>query len=74
MMPESERLVLKISGEFASICVQVRGGTGRETLEVADRRSGRRIWLDALELEGLVWARHADLVRLLDPTDAWDRG
>lgn len=56
-----------IENEFASVTVSVdRRGNG-DRLLVADNRTGRRAYYDALLLEALAWLPEHLLARLLDP-------
>jgi hypothetical protein len=57
-----------VHNEFAIAAVELRGEPGRERLAISDLRTGVTVQLDALELESLAWASHADLARLLDPS------
>lgn len=56
-----------VRNEFASVALELRGGSGRERLRIEDLRAHATVELDALELEALAWASHADLAPLLDP-------
>jgi hypothetical protein len=61
-----------IGSEFAEVAVSVddRGNSPRLRLE--DLRTGRVRFLDALELETIVWLPDEHLNRLLDPSaDRW---
>ncbi|MGW7824081.1 hypothetical protein ACWGLF_39640 [Streptomyces puniciscabiei] len=59
---------LLLHSEFAAVAVRVdRSGRGPRLL-VEDRRSGRRIHLDPLELASLTWLSHGDLGPFLDPS------
>jgi hypothetical protein len=62
---DGERIVVR--NEFAVVSVEVHGGPGRERLRIEDLRAHAVVELDALELESLAWASHADLAPLLDP-------
>lgn len=57
-----------VFSEFASVSVAVEtGGTGAR-LRLEDLRSGAVRYVDALELESLVWAPDHWWRRLLDPS------
>lgn len=61
-----------IGSEFADAAVRVddRGNSARLRLE--DLRTGRVRFLDALELEAIVWLPEERLEKLLDPSaDRW---
>lgn len=61
-----------IHSEFAEVRVSVdRTGRGPR-LRLEDLKEGRVRFLDALELEALVWLPEGNLVQLLDPSaDRW---
>lgn len=61
-----------VSNEFAQVAVTVdEAGNGRR-LRLEDLKSGRVRYLDALELETLVWLEDGHLQQLLDPSsDRW---
>ncbi|MFC4949626.1 hypothetical protein [Pseudonocardia sp. GCM10023141] len=61
-----------IGNEFAQVAVSVDGDANSPRLRLEDRRTGRVRYLDALELETLVWLPDGHLRRLLDPAaDRW---
>jgi hypothetical protein len=61
-----------VGNEFAEVAVAVdRLGNGPR-LRLADLRTGRVRYLDALELETLIWLPEGHLRQLLDPAaDRW---
>lgn len=59
---------LIVENEFGKVAVSLERHGGATWLRVHDVRTGRVGRLDALELECLAWARHEDLVSLLDPS------
>jgi hypothetical protein len=61
--------VLVLRNEFARVEVRLDRSANGDRLEVTDVNSGRRIYLDPLELERLTAARHHDLAQLVAPTD-----
>lgn len=63
-----------VESEFASVAVRldVQGNSVR--LRVEDLRSGRVRFLDALELETVVWLEDGHLTQLLDPSHERWRG
>ena len=61
----SRRFVVR--NEFAVVAVELHGPPGRERLRIEDLRAHAVVELDALELESLAWAAHADLATHLDP-------
>ena len=63
--PEPE---LTISNEFAAVTISVaRSRLGRR-LRIKDCATGEERFLDALELEALIWATYEDFDRLMDPS------
>lgn len=57
-----------VGSEFAEVAVSVDDEANGPRLRVEDLRSGRVRYLDALELETLVWLPHDALDQLLDPS------
>lgn len=62
-----------VGSEFAEVAVTFdRSGNGVR-LRLEDRRTGRIRFLDALELETIVWLSDGNLNQLLDPSaDRWN--
>jgi hypothetical protein len=61
-----------VVNEFAEVAVRVDDEANSPRLRLVDRRSGRVRYLDALELETLVWLPEGHLRKLLDPSaDRW---
>jgi hypothetical protein len=61
-----------VSSEFAEVAVSVDRTANGPRLRLADQRTGRVRFLDALELETIVWLPDGHLTRLLDPSaDRW---
>ncbi|GGN19885.1 hypothetical protein [Streptomyces fuscichromogenes] len=61
-----------VGSEFAEVAVGVDTTANGPRLRLEDRRTGRVRFLDALELETLVWLPDGHLGRLLDPSaDRW---
>ncbi len=56
-----------VGSEFAEVTVRVDKEANGPRLRVEDLRSGRVRYLDALELETLVWLPQDALDHLLDP-------
>lgn len=56
-----------VGSEFAEVTVRVDKEANGPRLRVEDLRSGRVRYLDALELETLVWLPQDALDNLLDP-------
>ena len=63
-----------VGNEFAEVSVRfdVEGNAPRLRLE--DLRGGRVRYLDALELEAIIWLPEERLTGLLDPSDSRWRG
>lgn len=61
-----------VTNEFAQVGIRVDGGANSPRLRLEDLKSGRVRYLDALELETLVWLPDGHLRQLLDPSaDRW---
>lgn len=61
-----------VENEFAAVGVEVDDAANSSRLRLEDRRTGRIRYLDALELETLVWLPEGNLRQLLDPSaDRW---
>jgi hypothetical protein len=61
-----------VDGEFADMAVAVDTAANGPRLRLEDRRTGRVRFLDALELEAIVWLPDGHLTQLLDPSaDRW---
>lgn len=61
-----------VESEFASIAVRVDAAANSVRLRLEDLRTGQVRYLDALELETLVWLPDGRLEQLLDPShDRW---
>lgn len=67
-MPDPGCAVL--TSEFASVLVGVDRSANGPRLRIENRRSGRAVYLDPLELASLTWLRHRDLGPFLDPSQA----
>jgi hypothetical protein len=61
-----------VGNEFAEVAVTVDVEANSPRLRLEDLRTGRVRYLDALELETLVWLPDGHLRKLLDPAaDRW---
>jgi hypothetical protein len=61
-----------VDSEFADVSVEVDTTANGPQLRLEDRRTGRVRFLDALELETIVWLPEGHLTHLLDPSaDRW---
>ena len=61
-----------IGSEFAQVSVTFDNEGNAPRLRLEDRRTGRVRFLDALELETLVWLPETHLTALMDPSrDGW---
>jgi len=70
--PDQARVNGVVSSEFAEVAVSIDDEANGSRLRLEDARTGRVRYLDALELETLVWLGEGNLVRLLDPSaDRW---
>ncbi|HZZ48070.1 MAG TPA: hypothetical protein VFE65_14415 [Pseudonocardia sp.] len=64
-----------VGNEFAEVSVRVDTEASSRRLRLEDRRTGRVRFLDALELETLVWLPEGHMAQLLDPSaDRWREG
>jgi len=57
-----------VESEFASVAVRLDEDGNSVRLRVEDLRSGRVRFVDALELETIVWLEDGHLTQLLDPS------
>jgi hypothetical protein len=61
-----------VDSEFASVSVAIDVDANGPRLRLEDTRTGRVRYLDALELETVVWLKDGNLAKLLDPgSDRW---
>lgn len=61
-----------VASEFAEVAVRLDETANGTRLRLEDLRTGRVRYLDALELETIVWLRDEHLGRLMDPSaDRW---
>ena len=61
-----------VESEFAQVSVNVDNEANSTRLRLEDLRTGRVRYLDALELETIVWLPAGKLAQLLDPSaDRW---
>jgi hypothetical protein len=61
-----------VHSEFADVTALVDATANGPRLRLEDRRTGRVRFLDALELETIIWLPDGHLTQLLDPSaDRW---
>lgn len=61
-----------VGNEFAEVAVDVDTAGNSARLRLTDLRTGRVRFLDALELETIIWLADGHLTELLDPSaDRW---
>lgn len=60
-----------VGNEFAEVSVNVDSAGNSPRLRLEDLRTGRARFLDALELETIIWLTDGHLTQLLDPADRW---
>jgi len=61
-----------VGSEFAEVSVNIDNNGNSPRLRLEDLRTGRVRFLDALELETIIWLSDEHLSRLLDPSfDRW---
>jgi hypothetical protein len=63
-----------VGSEFATVSVRFDRDGNAPRLRLEDLRSGRIRYLDALELETLIWLPEERLTGLLDPSHSRWRG
>jgi hypothetical protein len=59
---------LRLISEFAVVEIERDDSGNGPRLLIRDARNGQCIYLDPLELAALAWARHEDLLPLMDPS------
>ena len=63
---------MDLRSEFAVVSVEIDNQANGPRLLIEDRRTGRTIYLDPLELESLTLCEHRDLATFLNPSwKAW---
>lgn len=60
-----------VESEFASVSVNLDQQGNSTRLRLEDLRTGQVRFLDALELETIIWLREGHLGELLDPARRW---
>ena len=64
-----------VGNEFAQVAVQIDDTANSPRLRLEDLKTGRVRFLDALELETLVWLPEGNMRTLLDPShERWREG
>lgn len=64
-----------VGSEFAEVSVDVDAQGNSVRLKLVDLKTGRTRYLDALELETIIWLADGHLAELLDPSaDRWREG
>jgi hypothetical protein len=63
-----------VGNEFAEVSVRFDVDGNAPRLRLEDLRSGRTRYLDALELEAIIWLPEESLTSLLDPSHSRWRG
>ena len=63
-----------VESEFASVAVRLDRSGNSVRLRLEDLRTGRVRFLDALELESVIWLDEGHLTQLLDPSHERWRG
>lgn len=62
---------VEINNEFAAVTVAIDRTGNDARLRIEDKRSGEAVFLDALQLETLVWVTGEQMNALLDPRRRW---
>ncbi|WP_331456856.1 hypothetical protein [Gordonia sp. HS-NH1] len=61
-----------VGSEFAEVSVNIDSQGNSQRLRLEDLRTGRVRYLDALEIETIIWLDDGHLTTLLDPSsDRW---
>ncbi|WP_442930367.1 hypothetical protein OG976_21095 [Mycobacterium sp. NBC_00419] len=61
-----------VESEFAQVSVNIDSAGNSPRLRLEDLRTGRVRYLDAMELETIVWLPEGKMAQLLDPSaDRW---
>ncbi len=64
-----------VHNEFAHVSVRIDRAANSPRLVLTDLKTGRERFLDALELETIVWLPDGHMQKLLDPSaDRWTEG
>lgn len=64
-----------VGSEFAEVSVNVDSSGNSVRLRLEDLRTGRVRFLDALELESIIWLGEGHLTQILDPAaERWRDG
>jgi hypothetical protein len=63
-----------VESEFASVALRLDQEGNSVRLRLEDLRTGRVRFLDALELESIIWLADGNLTQLLDPSHERWRG
>ena len=63
-----------IGSEFAEVAVTIDDEANSPRMRLQDLRTGRVRFLDALELESIIWMADGHLTQLLDPSHERWRG
>ena len=70
--PEAPVSAGVVASEFAAVSVRLDDTANGVRLRLEDLRGGRVRYLDARELETIIWLRDEHLSQLLDPSaDRW---
>ena len=59
---------MRLISEFAAVEIERDDRGNGPRLMIRESRTGQCIYLDPLELAALAWARHEDLLPLIDPS------
>lgn len=66
---------MELKNEFAAVSIEEDYSGNGPRLKIRDSRTGKVVFLDPLELEGLAWARHEDLCNFVNPSlGRWSDG
>lgn len=71
METPGERRAMTVRNEFAAVEIELDSEGNGDRLRVEDLDSSRVVYLDALQLENIVWMPDDELSALMDPSRRW---
>lgn len=64
-------MTFDLRSEFAHVRVSLDLDANGPRLAIEDVKTGKAVYLDPLELEGLAWADHVELTPFVNPSFRW---